>query len=67
MKEQDEQNMADPNKGLSPEQSGKANPDPSGVQNWDKSDYMSKSIEKNRPEFERSNLNPDREKRNNSK
>ncbi len=31
--------------------------------NWDEREIVEKSTKQNRPEFERSNLNPDREKR----
>ncbi len=31
--------------------------------NWDERDIVNRSTKQNRPEFERSNLNPDREKR----
>lgn len=61
--DKEKNNITDPDRDKSPEQSRGVNPDASGVDNWDKSDYMSRNIEKNRPEFERSNLNPDREKR----
>ncbi len=36
------------------------------LQNWDERDIVKRSTMQNRPEFERSNLNPDREKRSGS-
>lgn len=36
------------------------------LQNWDERDIVNKSTIQNRPEFERSNLNADKEKRGNN-
>lgn len=42
------------------------NPDRDMTGNWDEKAHMSRNIEKNIQHNERRNLNPDREKRNNS-
>lgn len=39
------------------------NPDREIRENWDEKAHMSRSLEKNIPQNERRNLNPDREKR----